>query len=349
MSSSGTVLITGATGFIGAHVLKQALDAGYAVKATARPAKVAGLQELYKGKAVEVFAIEDLATGDYTDALKDVTSILHIAAPIPGKADQTGFMSGAIEGALNIIRQGAKAGIKKVVMTSSYVTAKNIDNPGQDVSNHRYTVHDWNPVTREGAMDGTHDDIYVYFAAKAIAEREVWKFAAEHPDIDFTLINPVYVYGPFAPGFIIRKGDAGSLSTNGIFYQSVLPAKKTKLPAIQGPIAPLTVDVRDVAKAHILALQSTYPAKYEDGSGNKRILFAGPNFTWKDAADYLAATRPELKARLPDTSEVIDHPIATVDTSLAQEILGFGEFIDWKKTVDDTVDSLLEVERQWSA
>jgi len=342
------VLITGVSGFIGAHVLQQTLDAGFAVRATARPPKVAVLQELYQklypGKKIEVVAVEDVTTGDYTDAFKDVGSIIHVAATLAGKADQAGVMNGSIEGALNIMRQAAKAGIKKIVFTSSIASVMNNDIKGQAVSNYKFTDKDWNPATKEQALDGKHDDFYVYVAAKALAEREVWKFAAEHPDIDITTINPVFVYGPFSPGQVIMKGDYGALGTNGLFYTSLLPTQKTKLAPIQSAISPITVDVRDVAKAHVLALKST--AKFD---GNKRILTAGPHFTWKDAVIHLSAVKPELKARLPDASEVIDHPIAEVDTTLAKELLGLNEWIDWKKTVDDTVDGLLELERQWAA
>jgi len=156
----------------------------------------------------------------------------------------------------------------------------------------------------------------------------------------FVPVNPTYMYGPFVPGFYIKKGDIGGLATNGFLLDSVLSGKK--LEPLQKWPAPFPVDVRDVAKAHILALKST--AKF---SGHKRILVSGPVFNWKDAVLHLAKTRPELKGRLNDVSEVLDHPAATFDNSRAREILGFGERIDWKKTVDDAVDSLLEVEKAW--
>ena len=80
--------LTGATGYIGGHILQQLLEAGYRVRAsvtllscvklsgsdfvycrTARPAKVDALREKLGGK-VEVVPVDDLATGDYSEALK---------------------------------------------------------------------------------------------------------------------------------------------------------------------------------------------------------------------------------------------------------------------------------------
>jgi len=103
--------------------------------------------------------------------------------------------------------------------------------------------------------------------------------------------------------------------------------------------------VRDAARAHILALRSP-PTKEV---GKKRLLIAGPNFTWKDAVEHLAVVRPELKPRLPYTSEAKTTPLATLDTSRAKIVLGLDTYIDWKKTVEDTADSIVEVEKSWAS
>ena len=45
---------------------------------------------------------------------------------------------------------------------------------------------DWNPATKEQVLAGGQSPIWVYSAAKTIAEQEVWKFAEAHPEIDIT-------------------------------------------------------------------------------------------------------------------------------------------------------------------
>ncbi len=106
---------------------------------------------------------------------------------------------------------------------------------------------------------------------------------------------------------------------------------------------PLTVDVRDVAKAHVLALTAPPTSQV----GRKRLLVAGEGFLWKDAVDHLRAVRPELRERLPDPSEAKKLEASTMDVSRTREVLGLDKYMDWRKTVEDSVDSFLSIERSW--
>lgn len=128
-----------------------------------------------------------------------------------------------------------------------------------------------------------------------------------------------------------------------MFYKNILQQPGSKLPATQAHPVPLTVDVRDVAKAHILALRAPPTSEV----GQKRIAVVGPTFSWKDAVEHLVVARPELKGRLPDTSEAQRMTVASTDTSRSRDVLGLDPYIDWKKTVEDTVDSLLALEKVW--
>jgi nucleoside-diphosphate-sugar epimerase len=107
------------------------------------------------------------------------------------------------------------------------------------------------------------------------------------------------------------------------------------------------VDVRDVARAAVLSLKTQPPQPGE----RRRILLWGGTFTWKQAVKHIAAAKPELKARLVDRGEPSaeqEAQAAGVDTSKAGEVLGLNEFIGWKQTVEDTVDSLLKREPTWT-
>lgn len=138
-------------------------------------------------------------------------------------------------------------------------------------------------------------------------------------------------------------------STFGVFYTEVLqaPSQNGTLTFPQS-IAPFTVDVRDAARAHILAL--TAPLSADSGVGHKRILMGGPFFTWRDATEHLAVSHPKLvtQGRLKavgDSKRIADLTTLRYDNSRLEKVLGWKGFIPWEKTVDDAVDSILAVER----
>ena len=169
----------------------------------------------------------------------------------------------------------------------------------------------------------------------------------------FYTVNPTFVYGPFAPGTKIDKGDIRALSTAALFYQAVLPqggsASNTIDRTPQSIAAPLTIDVRDVARAHVLALRAPPETQVE----RKRLLITGASFAWFDAVVHLRRAIPEISERLPRVVEGEEKkppvPVAGVDVSRAREVLGLKEYVDWKKTVEDTTRALLEVEKSWGS
>jgi nucleoside-diphosphate-sugar epimerase len=69
---------------------------------------------------LEFTEVNDLATDDLTAALKGVSVVMHVAAPLPGKADAAGSIKTAVEGTLNVVRHAEKAGITKIVVTSTF-------------------------------------------------------------------------------------------------------------------------------------------------------------------------------------------------------------------------------------
>ena len=79
------------------------------------------------------------------------------------------------------------------MLTSTILTALNAKNLGNLSA---LTNEDWNPSTVEQDLDGTRDPGFIYSAAKTAAEREVWKFADEHPDVDVTTCEPPTIPTP---------------------------------------------------------------------------------------------------------------------------------------------------------
>jgi len=305
------------------------------------------LRDFYNNnERVDVVPIDDIASGDFTYALKGVGAVIHVAAPLSGRENPKGMLNSAVNGTLNVVRQAAAAGVKRIVVTASLAALKSVR--ADFYSGELITANDWNDVTVEQVLDGSHNSevFWIYGAVKTIAEQELWKFADEHPEIDVTTILPPLIYGPILPGTKIDdKPSLSDYSSIGrTFYKNILPehGSAVKLKAVQDAM-PLTVDVRDVAKAHVLALTAPPTSQV----GRKRLLVAGEGFLWKDAVDHLRAVRPELRERLPDPSEAKKLEASIMDVSRTREVLGLDKYIDWRKTVEDSVDSFLCIERGW--
>jgi nucleoside-diphosphate-sugar epimerase len=107
---------------------------------------------------------------------------------------------------------------------------------------------------------------------------------------------------------------------------------------------PWVVDVRDVAKAHILALGLPHMEV-----GTKRFLVNSGNFTWEEGVEHLKKSHPGLIEGPLKGAKDLPGPASHLDTSRAKKILGLTEFIDPKKMVDDVVDDLIELQKRWAA
>ncbi len=162
--------------------------------------------------------------------------------------------------------------------------------------------------------------------------------------IERYIVGPPFNFGPFAPGFelLISEPNLHSLSTNESFY-ALLRRSYTDFLTLPGAI-----DVRDSARAHVLALESRPSSEV----GRKRFAVCSPDeSSYKDALDIIAKERPELKDRLADGSHAPEWPSYTlpVNWEKLEYVLGLkaDSFIPWKKTVLDAVDSLLRIEELW--
>ena len=160
-----------------------------------------------------------------------------------------------------------------------------------------------------------------------------------------TTLHPSYVYGPLGSGQVYNSPATG---TNRFVYELINGAPGRPVsehdPAVRAP--PLNVDVRDVARAHVLALK--VPPRADE---LKRFIVSSSTFTWKEAVELIAQARPELKGRLPViTGKELPLPAyAIFDTSATENILGLRNYVKWQDTVLDTIDDLLRVEKELAA
>jgi len=323
-------LVTGVSGYTGSHVVIRLLKEGYRVRGVARSRKADALRKAYAkyGDKVDIVVIGDLAKGDFTDALKGVSAVIHLATAVPGREELKDILEIIREGTLNVVRQAAAAGVKHIALAGTVSNLLDLSNP---VIKAPLSDKDWNPLTEEQALASGSGPL-VYSVGKTQAEQALWKFSGGHPELNLTTVSPTNFIGPFAEDFIITPGNVSELSTSVTLYNFLIGPEKTFYTLPMGH-----VDVRDVAAAMVAGIKVI---------GNHRLILTGEWFDWADAVKHIAATRPELVPRLVkigSTSQ--DRPI--VDNKKALETLGI-TLTPWKKTIDDGIDALLKLEKDWT-
>jgi dihydroflavonol-4-reductase len=238
------VLVTGATGFIAQHCMLQLLEAGYEVRGTARSTNrrtdvVAILSpHLSDAAASRLESLEVVAadlTGDsgWRAATEGCRYVMHVASPLPRGAarDENELIVPARDGTLRVLCAAHDADVERVVLTSSLSAIVY----GND-SSRRFTEADWSNL--DGERIGAYDK------SKTIAERAAWEYMASihgASSMELTVVNPGLVLGP------LLSSDWG---TSGEMVKRILEHKVPAIPNINFS----TVDVRDVASAHVAAM-----------------------------------------------------------------------------------------------
>ncbi|KAJ3743260.1 NAD-P-binding protein [Lentinula detonsa] len=328
------VLVTGATGFIGSHVVAQLLAKGYRVRAAAR--SVPKLQKIFpNASGLEMVEVPTL-TSDYTESLKGVDTVIHMAAELFSKGSPSDHIfEAAYNGTLNIVRQSIDAGIKKIIITGTFASLFDSQLKlafGTDLVTEKF----FHPVTLE-TLNRDQPPMAIYQQSKTLADKKMWELAKEHPDIDFTILLPPAVFGPLVPNFPLTDSQK-SIGTNYNLSQ-IITTGTGAYPAY--PLGHLA-DVRDVAHAHVAAL-SAPPSPGRD----KRFIIFNTIFTWKKVADLIRRDRPELANRLPNQDLVPPRlSDAPLDTTFAAEVLGLKEYIPWEETVLAAIDVHVAWEKQ---
>jgi nucleoside-diphosphate-sugar epimerase len=195
------VLVTGGSGFIGAHCILQLLDAGYRVRTTVRSLqREADVRAMLKaggaepGEALSFAAADLMSDAGWPEAVAGCDFVLHVASPFPASVPkhEDELIVPAREGALRVLRAARDAGVKRVVLTSSFAAI-----------GYGHKAH--GSALFRGELDRPERRaIGAYVKSKTLAERAAWDFIArEGGALELSVVNPVGVFGPVL-GRIIR-------------------------------------------------------------------------------------------------------------------------------------------------
>ncbi|CAK5277838.1 unnamed protein product [Mycena citricolor] len=278
ISAAAKVLVSGANGFLATWVVRSFLQEGYSVRGTIRSAsKGAHLKELFKsyGDKFEVVVVSDItAEGAFDEAVKGVDGIAHTASPFYfNVTEPSELIEPAVKGTVGMLQSALKYGsnVRRVVVTSSCASIIDLTNTKPKV----FTEEHWNDqaVHEVETKGASANNVAKYCASKTLAERAAWKFMKDHPEakFDLSVLNPPIVLGPDIQGV---KSPADLNTSSKSMYNGL-----TNPAALVGG-APY-VDVRDIARAHVLALER------EAAGGERIIVCADKNYTWQDIIDAL--------------------------------------------------------------
>ena len=261
------VLVTGASGFIAEHCIIELLKNGYSVKGSLR--SMNREQEVRDAVKTETddtkleFCKLDLLEDDgWEDAMWDCDYLMHVASPfvIEDPKDENELIKPAKEGTLRALNAAKKAGIKRVVLTSSVAAVNSHMMSG--TSDHTT----WTDINSKYVTP--------YQKSKTIAEKAAWDFYNNQDNnnkMEMAVINPGGVMGPQL------GNDLGGASTQ--IVSQLISGKFPMIPALSFPF----IDVRDVAILHLKAM--TTPEA--DG---KRFIAAHSEPTWMyEVAEVLSA------------------------------------------------------------
>lgn len=252
-----SVLVTGGTGFVGAHCLIRLLAAGYETRATVRDmARESELRAMLRqggagnvGERLTLSRADLNADAGWAEAAAGCDYVLHVASPYPitPPRHENELIAPARDGTLRMLRAARGAGVKRVVVTTSFAAigygAKERTTP--------FTEEDWTNLN--------DPSVQAYQRSKTIQERAAWDFiTGEGGGLELAVVNPVGVFGPvLGPDY----------STSIVLVKRFLDGAVPGCPDIWFG----AVDARDVADLHVKAM--TDPA-----ARGERFLATGGDF-----------------------------------------------------------------------
>ncbi|QTN39821.1 aldehyde reductase [Cryomorphaceae bacterium] len=262
------VLLTGISGYIGQHCAVELLRHGYAVKGSVRNLNKAESISAHIERHVDpkgnlsYVELDLLSDKGWDAALEGVDFVMHVASPFVSREpkNENELIKPAVEGTMRALQAAKKAGIKRVVLTSSMVAMLGDLNGDMHINDKSWTE-----------LNAKH--ITAYLKSKTMAEQAAWKFIEEQEGEDrmeLVTVHPGPVYGPTLSDNL--NGESMSL------FKGLITGK---IPRLMDASINMS-DVRDVAKIHVLALEN-------EKAANRRFIVASEkSYSYKDLAQVLS-------------------------------------------------------------
>lgn len=271
------ILVTGGSGFIGSHVILQLLAAGHEVRTTVRSLKREGdVRAMLRvggaepGEQLTFFTADLMNDAGWLHAIAGCEFVLHVASPLPPNLpkDENELIAPAREGTLRVLRIARDAGVKRVVLTSSFGAI----GYGQKPRTKAFDETDWSDPNGEMTS---------YVKSKTLAERATWDFIEKEGNgLELSVVNPVGVFGPvLGPDY----------SASILLVSRLLDGAMPGVPRLYFGV----VDVRDVADLHIRAM--SLPA----AKGERFLAVAGDFMSMLEIAKVLKRRMGEWGKRVP--------------------------------------------------
>jgi len=252
------VLVTGGSGFIGSHAIVALLAQGYEVRTTVRDLKrEADVRAMLKqggaepGSQLKFFAADLMKDDGWREAVQGCEFVLHVASPLPPSVPkhEDDLIVPARQGALRLLGASREAGVKRVVLTSSFAAI----GYGHKPQTTPFTESDWTDING--------GEMTAYTKSKTLAERAAWDFMArEGGGLELATVNPVGVFGP-----VLGPDYSASILLVERLMDGALPGSPRLCFGV--------VDVRDVVDLHLRAMTS--PA-----AKGERFLAVAGDFMW---------------------------------------------------------------------
>lgn len=338
-----TVLVSGASGFVALHILGELLSQGFKVIGTVRnQSKIDKLNQQFSKinnhENLSFVIVNDIAAeGAFDEVFQnhpEIEFVLHTASPFGfGLGDDLDaiYRTPAVNGTLNMLQSVHKFGknVKKVVVTSSMAAIENADKIDDETFYHTESV--WNPIEWENVGDNQN---LAYVASKKLAEKAAWEFLESNPDVKFDLntVNPPFIFGPqFFDEDAAREG----LNTSASVIGNLLKTNPNDTKLFNG-LALCAVDVRDVAKFHVLSLQHPEIIK-------QRLFPSASRFSEQGILNIINEKIPQLNGKIAKGDPSGESSIKTprFNNELSVKLLGDYEFIPLEKQVTDAVNQIL--------